>query len=188
MPTLHVVITKEFTFRGQPERFSNGYNFQTGTNVVDAFFAKDVALAVRNQEMTFHASSVRFVYAVAGLKDQDAIWSEELGAAGPVGAKAPEFMHPEVCVMAESKKKNRVYLRKFFHTHAHLGNSAAQSDQINPADATPINNALLKFTDGNMPGGVKACFPNGDLALAPFTCDGYLRTRQLKRRGRRPTP
>lgn len=188
MPTLHVVTTKEFTFRGQPERFSNGYNFQTGSNVVDADFAKSIALAVRDMEKTFHADAVRFVYNVAGLLNEDALWSEELGPAGPVGAKGATTMHQETCVMTESKLRNRVYLRKFYHTRCNDGNAAIVPDQMNAGDKTDINTHVLKLTDGTLPGGVKACFPNGDLAIAPFTCDPYLRTRQLKRRGRRPTP
>ena len=185
MPTLHVVTTKEFLFRGQPERFSNGYNFQTGTNPLDAAFAESVAKAVREMERNFHSSAVKFVYLVAGELGQDALWSEELAGAGPVGLQPPEAMHPETVVMMESKRANRLYLRKFFHTRAHLG---TDGDQLNATQISNINDHCDVLTDGSLPGGVKACFPDGSLANGPFVADPFLRTRQLKRRGRRPTP
>lgn len=188
MPTLHIVSTKEFTFRGAPERWSNGYNFQTGTNTVDAAFVQSVYEAVRDAEKSFHANNVRFVYGVGGLLNEDAIWSNEYGGAGPLGAQVAVQMHQETAVMAESKLRNKVYLRKFFHTCRHLGGAGDTADQMSGPDKTAINTALAKLTDGTMPGGVKACFPDGALAIAPFTCDPFLRTRQLKRRGRRPTP
>jgi len=184
MPTLHVVSTKQFQFRGQPERFSNGYNFQTGSNVVDAAFAESVAQAVIDVERAFHSTQVRFVYAVAGLLNEDALWSEELGAAGPTGQLPDAVMHPETVVMAESKLRNRVYLRKYFHTGAH---AVGADDTWSVTERQFVNAQILKFTDGTMPGGVQACYPNGDLATEPFGCDPYLRTHQLKRRGRRPT-
>jgi hypothetical protein len=188
MPTLHVVTTKQFTFRGLPERFSNGYNFQLGSNDPTEAFVASVARAVRDMEKSFHSPHVRFVYLVGGLKDEDAIWSEELGGTGPQGQGSTSTMHPETVVMAEAKKKNKVYLRKFFHTLSHMSSDPAQGDVLQSTAAATINTALAKLTDGTLPGGVKACHPNGDLALNAFTCDPYLRTRQLKRRGRRPTP
>lgn len=188
MPTAHVVITKQATYLGQPERWSNGYNFQLGTNELDEAFAADLAHAVRDMEQTVHASTVRFVYSVVGLKDTPAIWSEELGGSGPVGGLTPVTMHPEATVMAESRLKNRVYLRKFFHTYAHLGTSASQPDLLQTTDKASIDTQLAPLTDGSLPGAVKACFPNGDLALVPFTADTYIRSHQFRRRGRRPTP
>lgn len=188
MPTAHVVSTKLFTFRGQPERWSNGYNFQLGGNALTPEFAEELYLAVRAQERQFHSTDVRFVYGVVGLLNEDAVWSNEYGNAGPVGISPQSNMHPETVVMTESKLRNRVYLRKFYHTRAHVPDAPTESDLLRTPDKTGINAAVLKFTDGSMPGGVLACFPNGDVATTPFVCDPYMRTRQLKRRGRRPTP
>jgi hypothetical protein len=188
MPTAHVVVTKQMQFQGRPEQFSNGYNFQLGTNTLDEAFAVQLADAVWNVERLFHATNVSRVYSVVGLLDTPAVWSRTDAVGSFNGSKTPDNAHPEVVVMCESKKKNRVYLRKFFHTGAHHGGSTTDRDAFGGTDATEINNAMLKLTDGTMPGGVKACYPNGDLATAPFTCDPYLRTHQFRRRGRRPTP
>lgn len=188
MPTAHIVTTKEFTFRGLPERFSNGYNFQIGTNPMDETFLASLAHAVRDWERTFHANDIRFVYLLAGQLGEDAIWTEEVGQSGPLGQATTAAEHPENCLMAESKKKNRVYLRKFYHTGTAQSGISGSRDAVSAPLITATNTVLAKLTDGTLPGAVKACFPNGDLAIAPFTTDPYIRTRQLKRRGRRPTP
>lgn len=184
MPTLHVVSTKQFTFRGAPERFSNGYNFQLGTNDPTPAFCQSVYEAIRDMERSFHASEITFPYAVVGLLGEDAIWSQEYTGTIANGDNPGVSMHPEVCVMAESKLKNRVYLRKYYHTRSHTGDG---KDGLDSPAATAINNKLKLLRNGLLPGAIKACFPDGSLATIDFTCDPYLRTHQLKRRGRRPT-
>jgi hypothetical protein len=186
MPTAHVVVTKRIQYQGQPEEFSNGYNFQLGTNDLDEALAEQIADAVWDVERLFHATNVSRVYSVVGLLNTPAIWSRTDNPGSFNGSKTPTDQHPEVCVMAESKKRNKVYLRKFFHTGAHHGGDTNNRDSFGGADATEINAAMVKLTDGTMPGGVQACFPDGSLATVPFTCDPYLRTHQFRRRGRRP--
>lgn len=186
VPTLHVVITKEFSFRGQRERFGNGYNFQTGSNDVTEAFAKSVADALVTLERNLHADTVSFPYRVAGLLGQDAIYAEEVSAP-PVGNASYTGSHPEVCVLAQSRVAPKRYLMKYFHTMASSPGGSAEPDALSDAFRLSYDNALLKLTNGTMPGGVIYCRPNGDLATQPFKLDRYARTHQLKRRGRRPT-
>lgn len=186
MPTAHVVVTKQIEFQGQMEQYSNGYNFQLGSNELTETLAEQLADAVWDIERLFHATNVSRVYSVVGLKDTPAIWSRTDTPGSFNGSLTPAIEHPEVCVMAESKKKNRVYLRKFFHTGAHQGGDGTHRDSFGGSARSAINDALVKLTDGTMPASVVACFPDGSLATVPFTCDPYLRTHQFRRRGRRP--
>lgn len=184
---MSLIVNKEVPFRGQPEVFSNRYNFQVGTNPIDAAFVESVYNAVRDMEKNIHSNRVKFIGGWGGPQGLPAVFSKTESGVPILGAGVDtEQPHPEVCVMAESKLRNRVYLRKFFHTCAHSAD--VDGDQLPTGSQTAVNNQILKLTDGSLPGGIKACFPNGALAIAPFTADPYLRTRQFKRRGRRPTP
>lgn len=183
MPTLHVVVTKEFTFRGQPERWSNGYDFQTGGAAIDAALCANVARAVRDMEKVWTSNQCKFPYLVAGPLGEDALFAEELGAAGPVGLDGTVVRHPELCVLAQSKIAPKRYLMKYYHAASGIG---ASGDAIVGAGQTAMNAALVKLTDGTLPSAVVLCRPNGALATAPMTCDPFVRVHQLKRRGRRP--
>lgn len=183
MPTLRVVTTKTIDFQGKLEEFSNGYNFQTGENTVDADFAEAVALAVRDNERPIHGLGVTFTYSVAGLKDEPALWSETY--ANPLtGSGGSYTTHPEICVLAESKMRNRVYLRKWFHTGMATG-PQNNPDRLSSGLITDLTTKLAWLTDGSLPGGIHACAPNGALALEPFRPDPYFRTHQFRARGKR---
>lgn len=184
MPTVHAVITKEFTFRGKPERFSNGYNFQYG-GTVSAATMKTLCDALVAMERTFHTTTIKFPYRVAGLLGEDAVYSEEV--ASPPSGTNPNgrASHPEECYLAESKFGPKRYMRKYYHCG--LGRNGNLTDDTPVGQAvTDINAALAKLTDGTLPGGATYCRPNGALATAPFTVDPFLRVHQLKRRGKRP--
>ena len=188
MPVARVVITKEMSFRGKPERWSNGYRFSLPT--IDQATIKTLALALRDWERGFHAAAISFVYANGGLDapGANAVYAEEF-AAPLEGTAAGAGTHPEVCVMAESKIAPRRYARKWFHTLAFPGNLAG-SNNVGIADTSrgDLNTAFLKLTNGTLPGGAVYCQPNGATLPQPFTCDPWLRTRQFKRRSpRRPT-
>jgi hypothetical protein len=187
MPTAHIVIEKEINFRGQAERFGNGYNFQLGSNEATLAFIKSVADALVTMERNFHSSAVKFPYRVGGLVGEDAVYAEEVSSP-PTGNAAFTAMHPETCLLAQSQIGPKRYLMKYYHTLAHGGQGGSTDpDVVNAATKTAVNGFLLKLTDGTLPGGVIYCRPNGALATAPLQLDGYHRTHQLKRRGRRPT-
>jgi hypothetical protein len=182
MTVIHCVITKEFTFRGKPERWSNGYNLQT-TATIDSNFLKSVCDALVNMEKTFMASTVKFPYRVAGILGQPAIYSEEV-ASPPTGAAAVSPLpHQEVAVLAQAQFGPKKYVMKYYH---HSGSAFSSGlDDLSSSDKTRVENAIVKLTDGTLPGSATYCRPNGALITTPFKCDPYLRVHQLKRRGKR---
>lgn len=186
MPTAHIVTTKTFTFRGKAERFSNGYNLQIGANEPTEAYIKSLADALVTMERAFTASNVTFVYRVGGLLGQDAVYAEEVTSPpnGLYAQTASEKYHPEMCALAQSKIGPKRYLMKYYHAAAFAVN--ALQDAIQASDKTRIDAALVKLTDGSLPGAAAACRPNGALATVPFTCDPFVRVHQLKRRGKRP--
>ena len=186
MPTISLVVNKRLQFRGQQEDYSNRYLFQAGANPITTDFVSNLYDAIRNMERGLHTPAVTFTGGWGGPVDLPAVFSktEAPGMTGTGGTT--NSTHPETCVMAESKIQNRVYLRKFYHLSA--GQASGSGDTVLATLVTSVNTALVKLTDGTLPGGVIACRPNGALATVPFTSDPYLRTRQFKRRGRRPTP
>ena len=183
---MSIVVNKTLPFRGGRETFSNRYLFQTGSNTVDAAFVQSVYVAVRDMERGRHSADVKFIGGWGGIAGEDAIFSRT-ESPELAGTRSVTFgTHPETCVMAESKIQNRVYLRKFYHSLA--DQAGTSTDTRASGENAGWNTALAILTNGTLPGGVIACRPNGALATVPFTVDPYLRTRQMKRRGRRPTP
>lgn len=184
MAVVHAVITKEFTFRGKPERFSNGYNLQT-TSTVDGAYLKTLCDALVAMEQVFTLTQIKFPYRVAGLQGEDALYSEEV-ASPPVGARSVSYpVHPEVCALAQSYIGPKRYLMKYYHC-AVQNTATGPHDEVSASDVPAMETSLLKLTNGTLPGSATYCRPNGALATNPFKVDAYLRVHQLKRRGKRP--
>jgi hypothetical protein len=182
MPTLHCVITKEFTFRGHPERWSNGYNFQS-VAANDAAFLKTLCDALVAMELPLLAFDTKVPYRVAGLLGEDALYAEEVATPPNGTTTGITTVHPETCVLAKSKIGPKRYAFKYYHRGSNP--SAGAGDALPSSEQTRFNNALLKLTDGTLPGAVRYCRPNGALLTAPFVADPFLRVHQLKRRGKR---
>jgi len=186
MPIARVVITKQAAYRGLTERWSNGYRFNLPT--IDEATIHALATALIGMEAAFHATRVSFVYANGG-RDQagaQAVYAEEY-ATPTLGGVNPAIVHPENVVMAESKRRARVYARKFYHTLAHIGAAAGTPEILTSGLMSGANTQLVKLTNGTLPGGAVYCWPDGTAVTVPFTLDGFLRTRQFDRRGKRPT-
>jgi hypothetical protein len=114
MAVLHCVITKEFTFRGKPERFGNGYTLQT-TSPLDTAFVKSVCDALVAMERARTHSVVKFPYRVGGPIGQDAVYTEEV-ASPPAGLQTfTGSWHPEMCVLAKSRIGPKRYAFKYYH-------------------------------------------------------------------------
>ena len=182
MPTLHVVVTKSFDFQGKPERWSNGYNIQTGANDITPAYAEDVAKAIRDMERSFLANYVLFPYLVAGPLGQDAVFTEEHENPPPGNRTNVPNMHPELCVLAQAKIGPKRYLMKYYHGCVGMQNGG----EIEPGGQNAVALALKKLNDGTLPGGAAVCRPNGALVPADWEVDKWIRVHQLKRRGRRP--
>jgi hypothetical protein len=184
MPTLHIVIEKAITFRGKPERYGNGYTLQS-TSAFTSAFVKSVADALVTMERSFTYNNVTFPYRVGGPLGEDAVYAEEV-ASPPAGLQpiTGETAHPEICALAQSKFGPKRYLAKYYH--GSCVPSSAMNDAMPSVYKTRLETALVKLTDGTLPGAATYCRPNGDLATAPFTIDPWIRVHQLKRRGKRP--
>lgn len=186
MPTLRVVSTFTIPFRGEQEEWSLGHNFQAGTNPITEAFVSDVANALWSDVYKpIFASNVHWVRAHGGVLGEPALWSGEL-TTPDAGLVTPQPQHPEICVLAESKIGRRNYLRKWLHTGRAMPVDSDSPDAAQASMISAINPRLLKLTDGSLPGAVQYCRPNGALTDVPFTCDPWLRSRQFRRRGKRP--
>lgn len=186
MALAKIVITKEIDYRGGKERFSNGYTLQmsgTGETAIH-----DVAAALIAMERPFHSNAVRFVYANGGPHGagQLSTYVEEF-ATPTTGERSNSGAHPEVVLMFESKRRQRVYARKFFHTLAYSPNDATHPERIGGADQTYLTGAVAQLTNGSLPGDARYAWPDGSLVATAFTVDPFFRTRQFDRRGKRPT-
>lgn len=186
MAIARVVTTKEITWKGHPERWSNGYRFDLPT--IDQATIQALAAALITWERNFHAARVRFVYAVGGrdAKGVAAVYAEEF-ATPQVGGAVNAVIHPEVCILAEAKLRPRVYARKWFHTCINTQGPATAPEVLPPETITDFNGRWAKLTDGSLPGGARYCWPNGS-PVAAFTTDPYARTRQFPRRSPRKAP
>lgn len=186
MPIARVVITKEIDYRQRKERWSNGYRFDLPT--IDTATIQALATALITMERPLHGDRVRFVYANGGrdAPKAQAVYVEEF-ATPQTGAGTSAVVHPETCVMIESKRRQRVYARKFFHTLQLTPAAAATSEALKAADVTFVNTTVAKLTNGTLPGGAVYCWPDGTPVTVPFTADPFFRTRQFDRRGKRPT-
>lgn len=188
MPIARVVITKEASWKAGKERWSNGYRFDLPT--IDQATISALAAALIAMERPLHASRVTFPYANGGrdAPGANAVYAEEFATPLAGTSAAGNTIHPEVCVMAESKRRPRVYARKFFHVCRSV-TAVDRDDVLDGAEATRINGIIDTLTDGTLPGGAVYCWPDGAAVTTPFTCDPYLRTRQFPRRSpRTPLP
>lgn len=186
MPVARVVVAKQAPFKGKQEEFSNVYHFETGTQPFAYNALHDLAHAVLGVEVQIHATLVSFVYLLATMVGvKPAIFTEPLDGSLH-GIQNPSGVPGEVCVLAESKLRNRVYMRKFYHLyHATAGQNTGLPDTPR-TDLTPdINAALVPLTDGSMPGTVRLCTEKGIVATEPLHVAPYLVTRQFKRPGKR---
>lgn len=185
MATYHVVLTKEFTFRGKPERFSNGYNMQSAQDFSEADLAT-LSGQLIYMEKRFHPTWVKFVYANAGKLGQDSDYVEEFDnpQLGLVqAAPCSPGQHPETCTLVQSKIGPRRYLMKYYHNFPATG---PHSDVLDGGMQELVDGLVAELTDGSLHGQATLCRPNGALATAPMKCDPYARVHQLKRRGKRP--
>jgi len=186
MPTARVIVTKEIDYRQTVERFSNGYRFNLPT--IDEATIRTLALALRDWERPMHAGSVRFVYLNGGRDAPGAqsVYVEEFE--NPlVGGSSAVNVHPETVIMAESKRRQRVYARKFFHTLNAQAQDSSTPERLSQQAIDFFNGRLATLTDGSLPDGARYCWPDGTALAEPFTLDPYLRVRQFDRRGKRPT-
>jgi hypothetical protein len=182
---LRVIINKTITFRGGPEPFSNGYTLTgDGSGYSDANWLA-LADAIKNIEAAIHTNQVTFKTAYCGPAGQPVAYVRDFNSTtGTFAPSSAVLIHPEVCALAQASISRRRTLAKYYHVGALSVLSSA--DGFNAA--ATFNPQLDKLTDGTLPNGVKVCAPDGTVPPNAFRVDAYLRTHQLHRGRRRPTP
>lgn len=198
MSTFKVILTKQGTWRGQPEEWSNGYHFN-GTAPTDrtsayAFF--DALFTQESPFMTgqklvrayFYANPDGNVTIGRDFVQEGATLPTSTGNAYDAGT-GNSLLNLEQAALLKwrcgytSKGKPR-YVMKYMHGARML---SGQPDKIGWNSASTLNGYLGGFTNGNLPGGAKLCRPDGTVCETG-QYDIYVRTRTLKRRGKRPVP
>lgn len=194
--TPSIVIVKRFTYRGQPEEFSNRYHF-SGTTPASTADWTTLATAIINAEKLTVESGVSFVkaygyeagndnsvaqidYSISPLTvTNGAIAITGQKCSGDVAATARWYTG------ASSSRGKKIYCRKYFHgVHQQV---EPDQDKLDSGQKTALETFCAKLIDGTLPGSFKYCGPQGAVLSAPEV-NQYLTTRTLKRRGRRPLP
>jgi hypothetical protein len=196
MSVIKVITVKRGTFRGEVEEWSNGYHF-SGTAPADRAAASALFKAVFALEAPFITAGQKLVQgyyyenpdgnATIGT-DYRADTTTDLNSTGTAFASGNALSLEQVSLMKArcgytSKGRPR-YVMKFFHG---VKRSGSDPDKVDWSTTAPLPATLAaKYTDGSLPGGLKLCRPDGMVCEAP-TLDPYVRTRTLKRRGKRPS-
>jgi len=192
--TPSITIVKSFTYRGQPEEFSNTYHF-TGTTPANTAAWKALADAIIAAEKLAVQPSVSFVraygyeagteHSVAQIDYAVAPNTIVVGTQPfPSGVAVPGDI--ALTIRWETGRLNsrgkKIYCRKYMHGALSDG---APVDKVYTGQATAYLTFANKLIDGTLPGSFKYCAPQGALCTTPSVGE-YLTTRTLKRRGKRP--
>lgn len=189
--TPSITIVKTFTYRGQPEKWSNTYHFSGDTPanatdwkaLADAIWAEerkvvvsDVKIAAAYGYAAGNENSVFQVdYTVPPNTQTLGVWTSTPADPGDVAVWV-RWLTPD-----RNSRGRPIYLRKYIH-----GVAQGTTDTVNSAARTDLQTYAAKMIDGTLPGGFRVCGPQGAVASAPFVSP-FVGYRQLKRRGRRPT-
>jgi hypothetical protein len=192
--TPSITIIKRFTYRSQPEEFSNTYHF-SGTTPANRAAWKALADAIIAAEKLTVTSDVKFTRAygyeagnelsVAQIDYAVAPDAPEVAGTMPVGAVSQAG---DVAATIRwwtgdySTRGKKIYCRKYMHG---VFSKLAPVDELDGSQRTAMTTFANKLIDGTLPGSFKYCGPQGAVLQAP-TVSQWLTTRTLKRRGKRP--
>lgn len=192
-----LVITKRFTYRGDPnEEWSNKY-WLTGAPPAsdvewETLFSQLAGMETALFHSTCHVVS-GYGYADNGA-DADSVWGIDLTA---TGGELPGVLPPtpgaplagdQACFVwwKTARKTSRgkwIYLRKYFHDGKR---SATAPDSADSTYLTALNDFAQALQTGNWVGGRIIRSQAQDEALQDFGANPWVTTRTLKRRGKRP--
>ena len=189
-----ITIIKRFSYRGNPEEYSNTYHF-SGTTPATRAAWKALADAIIAAEKLCYMNTTSFVGAYgyeAGNENSVAQIDYDVAPDAPaVAGTSPGFGQVAPGDVAGtirwftgeySSRGKKVYCRKYMHG---VWIDTAAPDEMISAQRTLFATFAAKMIDGTLPGGAKYAGPQGAVLSAPQV-NQYLTTRTLKRRGKRP--
>lgn len=194
--TPSLTIIKQFTYRDQPEEWSNTYHF-SGTTPVNEAAWETLARAVANLEKNVLTSNTKIVGAYGYIAGQEASVFQA-NWLGPPDTAIVGSLTWDVSVMCpgdaaatvrwytgqKNSKGKKIYCRKYFHD---VARKSTDPDEVNATWMTNYATLAAGLIAGTLPGGVKYCGPQGAVLQDP-AASPYVTTRTLKRRGKRPLP
>ena len=195
--TASITIVKRFTYRGLREEFSNKYHF-TGSRPGDTAAWKTLADAIIAEERKMLSNKVYFVRAygyepsnelsVAQIDYEAAPLTPANGAivggqlAEQVWAQPESSLNIRWRTNERNSRKKWIYLRKYYHGLI----VKSDGETVNDTALAAAKTFAAKMIDGTLPGNFRYCGPQGAAAGA-WQVDPYAGTRELKRRGKRPS-
>jgi hypothetical protein len=189
-----IVMVQSFSYRDQPEEFSNKYHFAGPAPGDDASWLA-LANSLRTALTPCFTSGVTF-HRAYGYTDGDnpSVWGHDWEIPGPppVGSMptpSDGYQPPgdtAAFIRWPTAKRNSrgkmVYARKYFHSVYGL---SGDHDHVSYTQAVLLDAFAAKCIDGSISSVFHLCLPDGTPAQSGGT-QPWLTTRTLKRRGKRP--
>lgn len=194
--TWSLVSVKSFTYRDQPEEFSNRYHFNGA--MPDTWLNWKIFMDFLNaEERKIYTNDVTIVRGYGYVNDDSpavAVIDYTVPPATVVPGTLAHTDQPKApgdiaaTVRWETGQLNsrgrKIYLRKYYHG---VVLDFADFDKLDGNQKAAINTLAGVLTNGTMPGGAVLAGPHGVTAGAHLV-NQFVTTRTLKRRGKRPTP
>jgi hypothetical protein len=198
-----LVLVLSFSYRGAPEEYSMKFHFNGAQPASEAGWktlTDEVWTALKPGFNTSSALQRSYGYedhpgwdpGEPLLSVSTVDYVNEYGGAVP-GTKASESSTPKSAgdqaiyarfpTPKRSTKGKPVYLYSFIHD---VYVSPTTAENITAAQRTALLTAFTKLADGSLTNFGKRTTPDGIAVGTPPTMPGYMTTRTLKRRGRRP--
>lgn len=194
-----ITIVKTFTYRDNPEVWSNTYHFDGGTPADDAHWKAlaDAIIAVEKTCYTAQTKATKAIGHEAG--NVVAVWSYDYEAhseevSGTLSyTSAQQAQGGDVAAWVRwsttqlTSRGKPIYLRSYFHDIFTAGDTGTTRDDLYATQKTALqtfgDDWVTGFSDGDVT-HVRAG-PNGAVAQSALAAS-YSTTRTLERRGRRP--
>lgn len=188
MPRVGISITKQISFRGATQEFSNVYYYEMGT-LPDASGAATMINNLVTLEKTFHSTAVTFTKGRCWKETGDKTTSEminQVNLSGTGSGSTVTSMDRERAFLFRLRagidtRGNPVYLRKWYHSCGNFVGSVAvsttlleQTSTMSQANRDTLANAMQNIGDANGSAGVpKLCAKSGRLPTAGATWSAH---------------
>lgn len=197
MATPGVVLIKTFSYRGNPEEWSNAYHFQgdAPANNADWRSLVDDLITIEKPVYPATVSVVRAICYEDLSPHHDAVYTYILAdfdgnvpgtlTFGGGGTECPgdDAVFAGWKTDRVSSRGKPVWLRKYFHP-AILLNTTTDQIYDGQGEALDTYGPAIVASSGDWPG---LAGPDGDAPTDVFRRSTFITTRSLKRRGKRPS-